>query len=95
MSLPTDLLGDGVIHGPALGGVVAPVLVSGVSAATIAGVSLGVTQGQRQQGDQSKELREKMQNHYDVSVLILDVMIRTFMMTTFLFCASLKEQGLK
>ena len=76
MSLPTDLLGDGVIHSPALGGVVAPVLVSGVSAATIARVSLGVTQGQRQQGDQSKELREKTRDYYDVQYLfILDVMI--------------------
>ena len=34
----------------------APVMVSGVSAVTIAGVGLGVTQGQRHQGDQSKEL---------------------------------------
>ena len=56
MSLSTDLFGDGVIHSLADGGVVAPVAVSAISAVTIAGVGLGVTQGQWHQRNQSKEL---------------------------------------
>ena len=59
LTVSTDLLGDSVIHSLADGGVEAPVLVGGVSALVIAGLSLGVTQGQRHQGNQSKELRGK------------------------------------
>ena len=74
MTVSTDLLGDSVIHSLAHGGVEAPVLVCGVSALVIAGLSLGVTQGQRHQGNQSKELRGKMQGYYDVRI-IFNVMI--------------------
>ena len=56
MIISTDLLGDGVIHGAAHGGVVAPVMVAAISAVTIAWVSLRGTQSQRHQGYQSKEL---------------------------------------
>ena len=56
MIILNDLLGDGVIHSAAHGGVVAPVMVAAISALTIAWVSLRGTQSQRHQGYQSKEL---------------------------------------